>query len=373
MSNDNINRNMALFLNGAARGNASQARQALARLNATGGANNRRYPRGSTWFGIHSNYMRWLDAIRRGQPVNSNSSLTRYIVSTIPGQLHLNQPTIGWNRYVPGLTPIMRNLPSGASANNINSIYRRFLNAIRNGNGAAQARAWRELNATSGANNRRYPTLLRFLTDPAHTNRTAWVTRSRAGNARGVPGQQLSNLIRQQLSINQPGVWGAAPRNSENTIASFNRAPRTRNTFNRYAQQWFGVNTREQRVEFLLRNLNVRRVNGGNGETKRRKLEELFWQLPGASRRGSANRGSGSGSGGSASQYTLANFNSAPRTRNTFNTYAREWFGKNFRGQNLSPRIALHFHPNKGNRNPNSNDFKKRDALMKLYSHLRGR
>ena len=362
---------MALLLNGVARGNALQARQALARLNATGGANNRRYPRGSAWFGIHSNYIRWLDAIRRGQPVNS--SLTRHILNTIRGQLHINQPTIGWNRYIPGQTPIMRNLPGGASANNINSIYRRFLNAIRNGNGAAQARAWRELNATYGANNRRYPTLLRFLMDPANTSRAAWVTRSRAGNARGVPGPQLSNIKRQQLSINQPGVWGAAPRNSENTIESFNRAPRNRATFNRYAQQWFGVNTHGLRLEpFLLRNFNVRRVNGGNGETKLRKLTELFGRLTtGASNRGSAN--SASGSGGPANQYTLVNFNRAPRTRNTFNTYAREWFGKTFRGQPLKRQMLLHFHPNRGNQNTSSNDFKKRSALSTLFYDLSGR
>lgn len=363
MSSENaaINRNMALFLNGMARGNALQARHALSRLNASGGANNRRYPRGSGWFTINPYYLEWLNAIKSGQPVNP--SLTGYILNTIPGQLHTNQPTVGWNRYVPGQTPIMRNAPPGASANNINSIYRRFLNAIRNGNGSAQARAWRELNSTSGANNRRYPTLLRFLTNNSKPNIRKWVGLSRSGNVSRVDGPATANAIRYQLSINQPNVWGGA----QNTIASFNRAQRNRNTFNRYANLWFGLNTRGMRLSpSILRNLVNSPSSGSNGASKLAKMTALFNELTGSAPRQSQPT--------SRARYTIANFNNSPRSRNTLSNYAREWLGVNIsRTGNLHRRISLSLHPNRAGPNASQNILNKRHRLMLLFNELTGR
>ena len=62
--------------------------------------------------------------------------------------------------------------------------------------------------------------------------------------------------------------------------------------------------------------------------------------------------------------YTLNTFAQAPKNRNTFNTYAREWFGIDYRGAPLTRTMARNFHPNKRPGN------KRAEELMKLFIEL---
>jgi hypothetical protein len=68
------------------------------------------------------------------------------------------------------------------------------------------------------------------------------------------------------------------PPPSPRTLNSFNNAPKTRNTFNKYALAWFGKNYRNQKLSRMM----ARDFHPNKNPNKRNKataLTQLFTQL----------------------------------------------------------------------------------------------
>lgn len=333
-----INTAMGMFVKAIERGNIAEASRALRNLNATGGANNRRYQRLSAEITATPVGVQWLQGIRNGRPSTNPYFQSPNFIRGLKALLAVNAPNTWTNN------------PNANRA--LNAAHTSLINSLNRENWSGVQRAVNTILRYSRRQNAVYPY-----------------------TSRGVSGNWLASMSRGQRNNNSRAsanlIRRLVAQNRGYTIANFNRAPPNRNTLNLYANKWFGVNIRDQRLmPSLLRNLNAARAIGGNGATKQRKLSELYRRLSSAPG-GRGNTG-GAASGGQRSPYTLNSLRQAPPTRNTLSTYANAWFGVTIpRNGNLRVQIAREIHPNKGNQNPNSNNFKKRNALTKLFNELR--
>ena len=145
------------------------------------------------------------------------------------------------------------------------------------------------------------------------------------------------------MNMNNAGPRGNA---AGFTIPNFHAAPRNRATFNRFAQAWLGVNTRNAR---LLNSL-INNAPQGN-QAKKNLLRNLMREID--------------------NPYSIAAFNRAPPTRNTLNTFTREWFGQNISGKTYH-QIMRVVHPNR-HVGANANIQSKATKLSALASTLEGR
>ena len=344
-----INTNWGKLLKAIQTGNVAETSRVVANLNATGGANNRRYPTMARLL-TNPEARNFINAVRSGRPVPAKY-LSAASIKQLRNTLAVNFPEAWANN------PNANRLLNSAHNRLVNSLNRRNLQGIR--------AAARNILQYSSRRNARYPYTSTLI--PGN-----WIH----GIAQGAspnPNTMTNNsaAIRNAIRRNRMNSAGATGGGNAYTIANFNRAQRNRNTFNTYARAWFGVNTRDLRLApWMISSFNPSSV--AHGVSKRAKLIDLLEVLMGGSQSnnsGGANGSQSNNSGGGG--YTIASFNRAPRNRNTFNTYALEWFGKSFRGQPLVPSMARYIHPNKGDQNTNSNNFKKRTALTGLFNELR--
>ena len=340
-----INRDLRWLIQHFFAGQNNLARQNVHRLNATGGANNRRYPSTVQTFSSPTN-RQILSYLRSGfPPIQINNATRRNLITRLLGGLNRNQPNVGWSHYRIGTAPFNNN------SGHINQTYKRLVNAVRNGNANEQVISWINLNRTLGSNNRRYPTITRML--GAAPNRLAWVGLSRQG-LRMTTDPVTANQLEQWLRNNQPAVWGGA-----SGIAAFNRAPRTRETFNRFAQLWFGQNMRGRRLQrHILNNFNA---TNQNLERKKELLRLLLEELRG---------GASGGSSGGSNNNTIAAFNRSPRTLNTLRRFAGTWGFNIANAGNRYTRLALKIHPNRQNQ-ANANRMAKAHKLFILLGQLK--
>jgi hypothetical protein len=349
------NSHLKAALNGLHTFDLGLVQQAVGKLVNNPQLLNARYP--SIGRNLSLNNRQTLGAIHmQNLPRIQGRNLNR-IRRNMQAVLHRNQPGVGWNRYVPG----QHQTPAA-----INAALRRLVNSVRSGNAAQQQRAWLNLNYTRTANNRRYPTLSQYLqTTQAARN---WMNSSRSGR-QTTRNNATANLLISGLAHNHPEVWGApqAPQapnagaargpNGGNTVADFNRAPRNRATFNRFARQWFNANTTTRRLMPSL----VSNFNGN--QNKKNLMMNLMHELTG-------------------NPYTISSFKRIPdeqKNRNTLNTYANKWLGVNIRVRPNAPRnfrryihVMREIHPDRQPRN-NANRQAKATLLTTLAGQLKNR
>jgi len=325
---------MKSYLNGLQTGNRNLAQQTARQLVYTYGRNfYRRYR-----LGINTPV---VNAMAAGTSTSGPDNIARHVQSVL-AKLHRNQPTAGWNSFVPGHYNNAR----------VNALVRNWINSVRTGNANKQARTHLMLASTGNAVSRRYPVLMQVLS----TNATAtqWLRNSGAGRI-GVPRPNIANHLVRLTGTNARGNGAArgngGPRVAQGnatgfTIPNFRAAPRNRATFNRFAQAWLGVNTRNAR---LLNSL-INNSPQGN-QAKKNLLRNLMREID--------------------NPYSIAAFNRAPPTRNTLNTFTREWFGQNISGKSYH-QIMRVVHPNR-HVGSNANAQSKATKLAALASTLEGR
>ena len=331
---------MKSYLNGLQTGNRNLAQHSASKLDHLYGRNfYRRYRLGALNGAILSSVANRFATSYPG-PVN----IAGHIQRVLP-KLRRNQPTAGWNSFVPGRYNNAR----------VNALVRNWINSVRTGNANKQARMYRRLGSTGNAVSRRYPVLMQVMS----TNATAaqWLRNSGAGRI-SVPRPNIANHLVQLTGTNARGNGGpraaqgnGGPRAARGnaagfTIPNFHAAPRNRATFNRFAQAWLGVNTKNAR---LLNSL-INNAPQGN-QAKKTLLKNLMREID--------------------NPYSIAAFNRAPPTRNTLNTFTREWFGQNISGKSYH-QIMRVVHPNR-HVGANANAQSKATKLAALASTLEGR